>query len=378
MSKLKITSETDNQAAVEAAAKMGPPGERGVETGVDIPIPVDGTASVESTQVITGPITRPAPPEDDPVAPDPEAKAPPDPDPDPQPADDKAAAEAELDAPLEPEVEAPKAAAKPKGQGKRRLETLRTKIADLTTERKREEVLIQQLRDERQRIATTPPPAEGQPPTPPVEAKVEEKAKPKSEDFEDFEDFTDALTDWKLERALTKQKAESRAERQVEDGQRQLQAQMAQHEERLVVARQTHEDFDSRVNAAGSLRVSPPMEQVILQSQVGPELMLYLAENPDGLQRIMSLDAGSQLRAMGRLEYHLEMQRSAATQTPGSEATAGQTVETQREAPPISKAPPPPTTVRQAPAETSVPMDEMNFQDYRKAREAQLAAAGRR
>ena len=52
MGDIVIESTTDNPEDIERAAKLGPEGDRGMDTGMRVEIPDDGTATVVSKQEI--------------------------------------------------------------------------------------------------------------------------------------------------------------------------------------------------------------------------------------------------------------------------------------------------------------------------------------
>ena len=98
------------------------------------------------------------------------------------------------------------------------------------------------------------------------------------------------------------------------------------------------------------------MQDTVLSSESGPALMYHLCKNPETCDRIASLPPLVAIKELGRLEAQLEVASSGPTQ-------AARTV---------TKAPKPIKPVGgSAIASSTVPMDQMNYQDYRRVRNKQ-------
>lgn len=171
---------------------------------------------------------------------------------------------------------------------------------------------------EEQRRAAAPPP---------------DSKKPESKDFETFEQYTEALADWRAVQAEQKAVAEAtkrfeekfaeeRARYDADRQQQQQQAIFAQHQSRIEAARTAHPDFDDAVSQALDLPTNPMMDTHIVRSNLGGELMHYLATHPDECARIAALPAGPTLVELGRLEARIEAVKSgpAPTRSPVSRA----------------------------------------------------------
>lgn len=119
----------------------------------------------------------------------------------------------------------------------------------------------------------------------------------------------DARQEYKAQQAKA---AEAAQRAQAESAWRQR---YQQYQARVAKFKATTPDFDARLSA--DLRPTPPMVDVILDSEVGPALSLWLSEHPDDFQRISTLPPAHQLREMGKLEARLD----AASRGPASEAS---------------------------------------------------------
>lgn len=173
--------------------------------------------------------------------------------------------------------------------------------------------------------------------------------RPQFADYNDIESYTEALTDWKF----NQQMAEFRA-------QTNLQSVTQTYEQRLADFRQKQPDFDQVMNDFiadyGDEQV-PEIVEVALESEQGPALAYYLAQNTDEVERIKSLPPRRRLLELGKIEDRLAK-------------PAARPVEPQK----ISRAAPPVKPVRgSSPAEVTDLRDpSLSYSEWVKRREAQL------
>lgn len=83
-------------------------------------------------------------------------------------------------------------------------------------------------------------------------------------------------------------------------------------------------DYVEKVQRAANLPISKEMQAEILNSELGPQIALYLVDNREKALAIMAMPFTAQLKEMGRIEARLEDAVKAATTKP-----------------PVSQAPPP-------------------------------------
>jgi hypothetical protein len=96
---------------------------------------------------------------------------------------------------------------------------------------------------------------------------------------------------------------------------------------------------------------------VIMESPLGPEVALYLAENLEKLEAISQLPQKSQAREIGRIEARLEAAKAAP--------------------PPVSKAPPPaPKLDAAAATDDSEPNPSWSDERFEKWRRRQISQRG--
>lgn len=188
-------------------------------------------------------------------------------------------------------------------------------------------------------------------------------AKPTQDQFATYEEYDEARTDW-----IVTQKLQAR-EAQIAEEARQWQIKDAQEkarsafQTRISEFRSTQPDFDERMMAVSDIRLSPAVEHALVGSEMGAAVAYELAVNPDELRRLNALAPMSAVMEIGRIEQRI-LSRSA----PASP---------QKISPP--RPPEPIRPVGQGSSgNVAKPLDEMDFQDYKRARERQIAAARRR
>ena len=136
-------------------------------------------------------------------------------------------------------------------------------------------------------------------PDPKVEAKSE--GKPKAEDFESHEDFVEALADWKTEQKLKERESKQRETQAKTEHQKQVDA----FQQGVQALMEKHEDFEEVLESVDDVRMSPAVQQLILDSKNGPELTYHLAKNREELERICKLSPLAAARELGKFEAGL-------------------------------------------------------------------------
>jgi len=177
---------------------------------------------------------------------------------------------------------------------------------------------------------------------------VSDDQAPKQEDFASYEAYIDARAEYRA-RQVVKTEREQSERAAAEARTRQADAQGRETLQRAgLQAAEKFPDFEEVV-AAADIPVTPAMIEVLSESDIKPELMYWLAKNPDEARSIAAKSATSQARIMGQIEERL------------------------RSAPPrkaVTDAPEPPRTVKGKGMTTPDP-DKMDMATYRKWRESQ-------
>lgn len=168
-----------------------------------------------------------------------------------------------------------------------------------------------------------PKPAEPAPSMPTLEAYGYDEAK-----------YQAALVDFA--RAEARREAEAFLTRREQEAQERAKA--ATFEKRQAEFIASKPDYADKVLRDPTLPISEVMADVIRESDDGPALAYYLAENRAIAETIAQLPERAAARELGRLEARLAAQREAA----------------KAPSPPVSKAPPPPPRIEAVSESTTV------------------------
>ena len=86
---------------------------------------------------------------------------------------------------------------------------------------------------------------------------------------------------------------------------------------RLEDATEAHEDMESAVNEVGLLVSNMGIQDVIKESEVGPEIVLHYFKDKDAMEKLSKMSMASAARAIGRVEAKLlEAKEAEAPSTP--------------------------------------------------------------
>lgn len=185
-------------------------------------------------------------------------------------------------------------------------------------------------------------------------AVVQPEGKPKPDQFETVGDYFEALADWKAETKL--------AERDRKTEEASTRTRQAEHAKtwgnREAEARTRYSDYDEAL--AEDVRISRSMHDMILESDVGPDVAYWLGKNPVEAQRIASLSPTAAAREIGKIE--------ARVAPPDKPAVVVRSA---------SSAPAPISPVSKA-AKTEADPDKMSADEWAAMRNKQLQARRRR
>ena len=137
--------------------------------------------------------------------------------------------------------------------------------------------------------------------------KVEASEEPRPEQFTDMYEYAKALTDYKVDQRLAEEK-QKEAQAKVEAQRQQVINTWAK---RVESAKAEMPDFEAMVGSADVV-VSNEVRDAIFESDVGPQVLYHLAENPEIAEKLQGMTVTSALRTIGRLEAQFE---KAETQT---------------------------------------------------------------
>ena len=254
-------------------------------------------------------------------------------------------AEPQVEEQSEPEAEVKEATTAEKKQNPK----LERRFSDLTHARDEARKEAQREREAREALEARLKALE-QKSAPPQAAEEDEKPKPGQ--FNDAFEYAEALSDWSARNAI-KEKERADAERRAVEQRGQFEKAWA---DRVAAARASMPDFDDMVNSS-DVQVSDPVRDAIMESDVGPQILYHLAENPDLGKKLGEMSVIAALRHIGKLEVQFE--------------------KTEPKKPVVakSKAPAPISPIKVGAAAADVPVDSDgkfygSYQAYRAARMA--------
>jgi hypothetical protein len=147
-----------------------------------------------------------------------------------------------------------------------------------------------------------------------------EEEKPKKSRFQErVDELTKQREDAKREAEFWKAKAESSegnkkelAEHEAEKAETKINAVDAQAwQAKIDLARERHPEYDSVVSKSNA-HVEPHVAKSVLESEIGPELFLHFANNPEVLEKINGMNPRAAEKEILRLEVMLETKPQTA------------------------------------------------------------------
>ena len=151
-----------------------------------------------------------------------------------------------------------------------------------------------------------------------------EKSEPTIDKFDNFDDYVAAKAEFIAERKINqtlserenKQKAATEAAERLKT--------VDSWSQKVTQATAELPDFED-VIASSDVPMTEPMQQAIMESDIGPKLAYYLANNPEEAVKIANMSPASAIRSLGRIEERLATQKPAvkATSAPEPLKTVG-------------------------------------------------------
>ena len=160
--------------------------------------------------------------------------------------------------------------------------------------------------------------------SPPPQEPTEADPKPKPEQFSDMFEYAEALSEWTADKRIREEKAKEAAQKAEQERQKTMDT----WSQRVSDFRDKTPDFDDMVGSADVV-VSNEVRDAIFDSDVGPQILYHLAENPDVAKKLQGMTAIGALRMIGKLEAKFEEPAQPQTQRET-------TVKTSKAPPPIN------------------------------------------
>ena len=141
----------------------------------------------------------------------------------------------------------------------------------------------------------------------PQQQRAIDNSEPKIENYDNFDTYVAAKAEWiasrKIEETLTERERKQQEQRTNYE-RHQVQTTWAK---RVSEATAEMPDFEE-VIASSEVPMTEPMQSAIMESDIGPKLAYWLANNPDEASKIAGMSPISAIRALGRIEERLQTQ----------------------------------------------------------------------
>lgn len=127
---------------------------------------------------------------------------------------------------------------------------------------------------------------------------------PTIDKFDNFDQYVAAKAEYiarkQIESTLTEREKRQAAEREAAERRKTADS----WNKRIAAATAEMPDFEE-VLASSDVPMTPPMQQAIMESDIGPKLAYYLANHPDEAEQIASMSPIGAIRTLGRIEERL-------------------------------------------------------------------------
>ena len=194
----------------------------------------------------------------------------------------------------EPEIEEKEQEEKPKANPK-----LERRFSEITKQREEARKEAQREREAREALEARLKALEQS--SQPQKASVEPEDEPQPHQFSDAFEYAKALAEFTAEKAL-KERDRQEVERKAAEERQKVMDAWAQ---KVEAAKAELPDFDDMIQSSDVV-VTDPVRDAILESDIGPQILYHLAENPEIAEKLAKASVSSALRQLGKLEAKLE------------------------------------------------------------------------
>ena len=179
---------------------------------------------------------------------------------------------------------------------------------------------------------------------------------PQPHQFSDAFEYAKALAEYSAEKAV-KERDRQEVEKQLAAERQKVVEAWAK---KVEAAKTEMPDFEEMIESSDVV-VSDPVRDAIIESDVGPQILYHLAENPEIAEKLASKSVSAAMRELGKLEARFEKEAEAASEK-SSKTVAKK-----------SNAPAPIKPLRGSSAATDIPMGSDGqfhgtFQQWKAAR----------
>jgi chromosome segregation ATPase len=206
---------------------------------------------------------------------------------------------AEAEPAVEPEASEPTSEPEAATGEKKQNPKLEKRFSELTKQRELARQEAERERQARQELENRVKELEAKANPP---EKADPDPKPDPSQFNDALEYAEALAEWTTDKKLREREQQEMARKAAEEQSRK----QAEFQKRLEAAKSDLPDLDETIAAAGDIPVSAPVSEAIIESEYGPQLLYYLADNPEYARSLGEKSLTAQLREIGKLEAKFE------------------------------------------------------------------------
>lgn len=176
------------------------------------------------------------------------------------------------------------------------------------------------------------------------------------------EDYIDARSDWKFDLRQAQQ-AEADARSKAEAQQREI---FDNYNQRLSEFKSEHDDFDEVVGNK-SIQIPQSVQLAVLEMDNGPEIAYFIGQHPEEAKKMMNMSPAAAAAYVGKIAARLEPVKEEETEGRESRKAGPDKAPTFSS----SKAPAPIRPLTGHSTKSTVPIDELPYDEYRKVRDRQ-------
>jgi hypothetical protein len=236
---------------------------------------------------------------------------------------------------------------------------LERRFSEITKQREAAREEARREREQRESLETRLKELEARVNPQPAQADADELGEePKPEQFSDMYEYAKALAEYTADKRLMERDRKEVARKAAAEQEQKFKA----WADRVNAAKNDLPDFDDMVQSS-DVRVSDPVRDAIIESENGPQILYYLAENAEFAKKLADMSVVSAVREIGKIEARFSREATKES-APEVKPVVGK-----------SKAPAPISPLRGAISKVDAGVDadgnfHGTFQQWKEARQA--------
>lgn len=190
---------------------------------------------------------------------------------------------------------------------------LERRFSDLTKQREQARAEAQREREAREALETRVKELEAKANPAPQDTNQE----PQPEQFADMYEYAKALAEYTADKRLDERDREEKARKAAAEQEGKFKA----WADRVNAAKNDLPDFEDMVQSS-DVRISDPVRDAIIESEHGPKILYYLAENNEYAKKLLEMSVVSAVREIGKIEARFERTKPESKSVNVSKAPA--------------------------------------------------------